>query len=148
MLELAFLLPMLLLMVFGVIEMGRYAFLSIIVGNAAHAGAAYGAQSAVLSIDTPGILAAADNDFQNNGQNVNTLTVVSSVACGCDNAGTITAAPACSTSAFASAGTCAAGHWVITVSVTASGTFNSIFRYPGIPTSISISRTAKLRVAG
>ncbi len=147
MLEVALLLPMLLILALGVIEMGRYAYISILVGNAARAGAAYGAQSLPLSVDTTGIQTAADNDFQSNGQDVSTLTVASSVACGCDSDGTVAAAVVCFTSTNPTAGTCAVGHWVATVSVTASGTFNSIFNYPGIPKSISLSKTATLRVA-
>jgi Flp pilus assembly protein TadG len=144
-LELALVTPMLLLLLLGVIEMGRYAYISILVGNAARAGAAYGAQSLAQSVSTTGIKTAADNDFQNNGQNVSTLTVTSSVSCGCDSGGTITSA-GCDTSTNGSAGTCASGHWVVTVSVTASGTFSSIFDYPGIPSSITVSRTATMRV--
>jgi Flp pilus assembly protein TadG len=144
-LEVALLLPMLLALLLGVIELGRYAYISILVGSAARAGAAYGAQNLVLSVDTAGILAAADNDFQNNGQNTASLTVSSVTSCGCDNSGTITGF-ACSTSANLAAGTCTPGHWVVMVSVTASGTFNSLFNYPGIPKSLTVSNTATLRV--
>jgi Flp pilus assembly protein TadG len=142
-LELALLTPMLLVAVIGVIEMGRYSQISILVGNAARAGAAYGSQNLAQSSDAAGIQTAADNDFQNNGQNVSSLTVTSSTSCGCDSAGTVTGA-ACT---GIGAGTCAAGHWVVTVTVNASGTFNSLFNYPGIPSSISLTRTATMRVA-
>jgi Flp pilus assembly protein TadG len=145
-LEVALLTPMLLALLLGAIEMGRYAYISILVGNAARAGAAYGAQNLVLSVDIPGIQAAADNDFQNNGQSTGSLAVSSTTSCGCDSNGTITGA-GCRTSANSAAGTCASGHWVVMVSVTASGTFNSIFNYPGIPNSINVSSTATLRVA-
>ena len=143
-LEFALLLPMVLLLTMGVIEMGRYMYIYILVGNAARAGAAYGAQSLGQSADTPDIQTAAQNDFQNNGQAAGSLTVTSSISCGCDNGGTVTAAAAC-TGTWA--GTCAAGHWVVTVSVTASGTFNSLFNYPGVPKSINVSNTATMRVA-
>ena len=143
--EVALLTPILLALLVGGIEFGRYAYLSILVGNAARAGAAYGAQSLPQSVDTADIQTAADNDFQNNGQNINSLTVTSTTSCGCDNGGTLTSAT-CSVTANTSAGTCAAGHWVVMVQVTASGTFNSLFSYPGIPKSISVSRTATLRV--
>jgi Flp pilus assembly protein TadG len=142
-LELAFLVPLLLLLALGVIEIGRYAYIAILVGNAAHAGAIYGAQSIPQSGDTIRITAAADNDFQSNGQSVSGLTVTSSVSCGCDNGGTVTTA-ACT---GVGAGTCAAGHWVIILKVTASGTFTSLFNYPGIPASISVSRDSYMRVA-
>jgi len=137
---------MLLALLLGVIELGRYTYISILVGNAARAGAAYGAQNLVLSVDTTGIQTAADNDFQNNGQNISTLTVSSLTSCGCDNNGTITGA-ACSAIVDRQAGSCNAGHWVVMVSVTASGTFHSLFNYPGIPNLLTVSNTATLRVA-
>ena len=145
-LEVALLMPMLLALLLGSIEMGRYAYISILVGNAARAGAAYGAQNLVLSVDQPGIQAAADNDFQNNGQSTGSLSVSSTTSCGCDSNGTITGA-VCRTSANSAAGTCGSGHWVVMVSVTAFGTFTPIFNYPGIPNQLMVSNTATLRVA-
>src|SRR5689334_20807673 len=64
--ELAVLVPLLVLLLMGVIELGRYAQIAILVGNAARAGAAYGAQSLAQSADPTGIKTAAGNDFQNN----------------------------------------------------------------------------------
>jgi Flp pilus assembly protein TadG len=153
--EFAFVLPFILLLLLGVIEMGRYAYISILIGNAARAGAAYAAQNPSTSTDTTGITNAADYDFAGatsgttalNGQSSSALTVTSSTTCGCDSAGTFTAAIGCSYATNPSAGTCASGSWVIMVSVTASGTFNALFNYPGIPSSLTISRTAELRVA-
>jgi Flp pilus assembly protein TadG len=145
-LEVALLLPMLIALLLGVIELGRYAYISILVGNAARAGAAYGAQNLVLSVDNTGMQAAANNDFLNNGQNPTSLLVNPiSTSCGCDSNGTMTSAP-CSTIPNPAAGTCAAGHWVVMVSVTASGSFNSLFNYPGIPSPLTVTSTATLRV--
>ena len=143
-LEVALMLPFLLLLLLGVIEIGRYAYIGILVGNAARAGAAYGAQSNAQSVDTAGIHNASLNDFMNNGQGAN-LTVASSVTCGCDSAGVVTTA-GCSAATNPTAGTCAAGHWVVVLTVTASGTYSSLFNYPGIPTSISVSKAAAIRV--
>jgi Flp pilus assembly protein TadG len=146
-LEVALLLPMLLAMLLGVIEMGRYAYISILVGGAARAGAAYGAQSLMQSVDTGGIQLAANNDFRFNGQIPGSLTVTSSTSCGCDSGGTITGFP-CSTITNGNAGSCTLpAHWVVMVSVTASGTFNSLFNYPGIPNTLTVSNTATFRVA-
>jgi Flp pilus assembly protein TadG len=147
--EIALLTPVLLAMLVGGIELGRYAYIAILVGNAARAGAAYGAEHLGNSTDTASIQAAADNDFQSNGQNVNTLTVTSTVSCGCDSGGTVS--PDTNAACFPATplqGTCSSGqHWVVNVSVTASGTFNGLFNYPGVPASITINRTAKIRVA-
>jgi Flp pilus assembly protein TadG len=143
-LEVALMLPFLLLLLIGVIEMGRYAYISILIGNAARAGAAYGVQSNAQSVDTLGIKNAAVNDFMGNGQG-STLTVTSSVTCGCDSSGTVTTA-GCSSITNPTAGTCAAGHWVVILTVTASSTFNSLFSYPGIPSSMAMSRSSTMRV--
>src|SRR5216683_2352501 len=151
--ELAFVLPLLLLLALGVIEIGRYAYIAILVGNAAHAGAMYGSLGTNQANDQTGIQNAALYDFSGatsgntntNGQLASALTVASVDTCGCDSAGSIITA-VCDKKANPSAGTCATGHWVVTVSVTASGTFNSLFNYPGIPSSIAISRTSTVRV--
>ncbi|MFZ0882548.1 MAG: TadE/TadG family type IV pilus assembly protein [Candidatus Acidiferrales bacterium] len=143
--EAALLVPVLLAVLIGGIELGRYAYISILVGNAATAGAQYGAESLPQSVATTDIKKAAGNDFRNNGQNVSTLTVTSTTSCGCDNAGTTTPA-ACSPASNSAAGTCGAGHWTVMVSVTAAGTFQSLFNYPGIPPTITISKTSTLRV--
>src|ERR1700736_3730495 len=85
--EVALMLPVLLFLTLGVFELGRYAFVSILVGNAARAGTAYGTQSLPQSVDTVGIQRAAGNDFRNNGQDPQNLSVISTVSCGCDVGG-------------------------------------------------------------
>lgn len=140
--ELALLTPLLLLLVIGVVEMGRYAYLSILLGNAAESGALYGAQSLANAADTAGIQNAAQNDYKQNAQSLPALTITPSNTCGCDNAGTTTSA-SCTGS---SAGTCNAGHWVVTVQVTATAKFTSLTKYPGIPQSLNMSRTVTMRV--
>jgi Flp pilus assembly protein TadG len=149
--EVALVTPLLLALLAGTIEMGRYAYMSILISNAARAGAAYGAQSLPLSVDVTGITLAAKNDFQNNGPGTATLTISgggpgnSYTSCGCDSGGTITAAN-CNPNVNPNAGICATGHWVVMVSVKAAGTFNSLFKYPGIPQSLTVTQTATMRV--
>jgi Flp pilus assembly protein TadG len=143
--ELAFIVPLLLLVGLGVIEIGRYAYIGILVGNAARAGAAYAAQGLTTSGDTTGIQQAANRDFQSNGQNVSDLNVTSTLTCGCDTSGTVS--PDTNGACFPSTPPTCTGHWVVTVHVTASGTFNALFNYPGIPSSLSVSRTASMRAA-
>lgn len=141
--ELALLAPILVLLVIGVVEMGRYYYLSIVLGNSAEAGALYGAQSLGQSADTTGIQTAADNDFQSNGQPVGNLTVTSSTACGCDSGGSIISAVCNGT---LTAGTCSTGHWVAAVQVTATATFTALTKFPGIPKSLTVTRTVTMRV--
>lgn len=140
--ELALMLPFLMLLSLGVIEMGRYAHIGILVGNAARAGVAYGAQNHITAgtSSLPNVTAAAKSDFSNNGQDPALLNVTSAFFCECDNAGTISSVD-CLT------GTCPVGqHEAVSLSVTATGTFTALFTYPGIPSSISVSRTATLRI--
>src|ERR1700734_3884295 len=66
-LELALLMPILCLLLLGIIEMGRYAEISILVSNAARAGAQYGAQNIATAGDSAGIQAAALQDAQISG---------------------------------------------------------------------------------
>jgi Flp pilus assembly protein TadG len=139
--EVALMLPVLLFLTLGVFELGRYAFVSILVGNAARAGTAYGTQSLPQSVDAVGIQTAARNDYRNNGQNPQNLVVNSSVSCGCDVGGGIVSAP-CTGSG---AGVCGTGRWVAVLSVTASSTFVPLFTYSGIQ-SIALTRTSAVRV--
>jgi Flp pilus assembly protein TadG len=142
--ELALITPFLLVFLLAVVEMGHYAYISILVGNAARAGAEYGAQSLAQSVNASGIQTAADNDFQNNGQSTSSLTVTSSPVCACDNGGTLTPNPpttaycnAAPVGSNSTAGSCTSGHWVVAVSVTASGTFKSLFSWPLFPSSVA-----------
>lgn len=152
-LEVALVTPLLLALALGVIELGRYAYIAILVGSAAHAGAMYGAQGPTYAVDTAGIRDAANSDFQNNGQDVGELTVDPSTVCGCDSAGQTTMQTSrCSIRANGNIGqtinrcSTGGGHWISMVSVEATGTFRSLFRYPGIPRNLSVDRTATVRV--
>jgi Flp pilus assembly protein TadG len=140
--ELGLLLPMLVLLLLGVVEIGRYSYVGILVANAARAGTAYGTQNLSKSVDTNGIILASRNDFKTNGQNPASLAVTSAVTCGCDSGGTVTTS-ACT---GVGAGTCATGHWVVQLSVTASGTFNAVFNSSFLPASITVRRTSAMRV--
>ena len=146
--EVALVAPLLLALLLGAVEMGRFAYLGILVGNAARAGAAYGTQKLALSVDSTGICNAASLDFEGDTSACGTggkITVTSSPSCGCDNGGTITSA-ACS--GTTTAGTCpGGGNWVVMLTVNASGSFQSLFGFPGIPKSLTISRSSTMRVA-
>lgn len=146
--EVALLTPLLIALLLGAIEFGRYAYLAILVGNAARAGAAYATEHLANAGNTPGITLAADNDYKNNGQDPTKLTVSSGAACGCDN-GTY---PIATATCYPGSGTvppsCSAGsHWVVGVTVTASGTYKPLFNYPWIPSSLTVTRQATMRSA-
>lgn len=138
-LEMALVTPLLLALALGVIELGRYAYFAILVGNAAHAGATYGAQGVAYSVNSAGIQDAAQGDFGGNGS----LRVNSSVSCGCDSGGSV-ASSSCS---LTTAPVCTPGHWEVTVSVTTSARFQPLFSYPGLPGSVRVNGAATMRVA-
>jgi Flp pilus assembly protein TadG len=135
-LEMAFLVPMMLTLLIGVIELGRFSYFSILVANAARAGVQYGAQSLVTAADNAGMQAAAKND----GQNITGLTVTSTTHyCSCSGTPTVhVTCPATCTSP---------AHALVYVDVVASGTFTPIFHYPGMPTTFTVARDSSMRVA-
>jgi Flp pilus assembly protein TadG len=134
-LEVALVTPLLLLLAVGIIEIGRYAYYSILVADAARAGAQYGAQNLATAADSAGIRAAAEND----GQNLAALNVTVQHECGCTGSSIGGGCPATS---------CASpNHALVYVKVTVSGKFNSLFKYPGIPSSITCDSTELMRVA-
>jgi Flp pilus assembly protein TadG len=79
-LETALVAPLLIILLLGIIEVGRYAELAIVVSDAARTGAVYGAQNLAAAVDTKGITIAAqaDANLGVNGQGANDLTVTPS----------------------------------------------------------------------
>lgn len=131
--ELALLLPMLLVLCIGVIEVGRYAYFDILISNAARAGAQYGAQSLIQASDQNGIQTAAQSD------GLNGMNITVAHQCACPGGGPVacpTGAPACAQQR-------------VYVEVTASDTYDSIFGFAWmpIPKTISLSSTVKMRVS-
>ena len=60
--EVALLTPLVLLLFFGMVDLGRWVFLALEVSSAARAGAQYGGQNRGTALDTAGIQTAAKND--------------------------------------------------------------------------------------
>jgi Flp pilus assembly protein TadG len=133
--EVALVTPMLLLLLIGTIEVGRFAYYSIEVANAARAGVQYAAQSLADSKDIVGIQRASQND----APNVSDLDVTSRDLCACSSS------PA--NYVGCPARNCAPGHAVVFVEVNTSARFQSLFRYPGLASSLTVNGRAIMRVA-
>lgn len=134
-LELALLLPILLLMLIGLIDFGRAYYLSSEVSAAASAGALYGCQNTTAAQDTTGIKAAAVAD----APNVSGLTVPTvSLACQCSGS---TASVSCT-----SPGCGSSSHVIEWLTVGTSATYKPLFPYPGVPSSLTLTGRATLRV--
>jgi Flp pilus assembly protein TadG len=131
--EMAVMAPMLVLLLIGLVEVGRYAQYSIVVGNAARAGVQYGAQNLGTAANLTGMQTAALND----AQNVAGMSATASQFCQCADGTASACLPA----------DCATSHRVVFVQVDARGTFASLVHYPGVPSSQTITSRAVMRVA-
>lgn len=134
-LEMALLLPVLLLVLVGLIDFGRAYYLSTEVSAAASAGALYGSQNTTAAQDTTGIATAA----RSGAPNVSGLTVPTiSLVCECSGS---TASVSCS-----SPGCSSSSHLIEWLTVGTSATYKPLLPYPGIPSPITLAGQATLRV--
>jgi hypothetical protein len=130
--ELAVIFPLVALLALGVSDFGRMYYAAITVAGAARAGAQYGAQNVLTTMDTASINQAARNE----AADIGTIAATSSRFCRCPDGST----PSCT-------GTCPSyGDPEVFVRVSARQTVSFLMHYPGMPSSISISRTATFRV--
>jgi Flp pilus assembly protein TadG len=130
MVEFALTAPVLIFMVIGMIEMGRYETMAMMAAHAARAAVQYGGQTTFTAADKVGMTSAAVQD----AAGLTNWHVSPSYFC--TNNGALVS---CSTGVPASSSV-----YYVTVQVT--GTFNSLLKYPGIPSSINLSETATMRV--
>jgi Flp pilus assembly protein TadG len=132
--ETAILIPVLLLVCCGVMDFARVVRAGIEIANASRAGVQYGALTPGNAGDTNGMAQAAVDDAADLGSSNVTATAANFCQCvgGTDQV-------SCSTT---SCGTTPSGY----VSVTTNYTFNTLFHWPGLPQSVQLSRTAKMRV--
>jgi Flp pilus assembly protein TadG len=130
--EFALLAPVMIFLLIGLIEVGRYTYFAILAANAARAGVSYGAQNALTAFNTAGMQNAASQD----AQNISNFTTTTNVFCSTDGV-TTTTCPS-------GTGPTPPVYYYVQVSVT--GTFSSLFNYPGIPNHIPISGSAVMRV--
>jgi len=143
-LALALLLPFLLVLLLGVVELGRAAFISIVVSHGASAGVGYGAQSGTTAVNATGMITAVTND----ASYVTAANTTATYGCTCDTgAGTScsgwTITPSTCTNISSS---CSSGQIVECVKVTTTATFQSLFNYPGLPSSFQANGSAVMRV--
>jgi Flp pilus assembly protein TadG len=145
--ELALVLPIFILLLVGVAEVGRLAYASIEVSNAARAGVAYAARSHTTAADnglTGGIVQAAKLD----APDVKSLSATTTNACSCESsAGVMTAAPSCSpTDINTTAGSCPSpSRIVLYVQVTTTAQVDTVFHFPGIPSTVTLNGFANMR---
>lgn len=136
MVEFSLLAPVMVFLLIGLIEIGRYAFYAILAANAARAGVQYGAQNLNSAQDVAGMRNAVIADGQNFTQWSNPGGINPSHFC--VQNGTIVTCPIAP--ATPAPGT------VYYVKVAVSGRFTGLLNYPGIPHTLPVSGSAVMRV--
>jgi Flp pilus assembly protein TadG len=132
-LETAFIVPFMFLLISGAVDFGRAYYTAIEVSSASHVGALYGVQNPT---DTSGMQTAANNDAPDISGMTSTAIYGCECADGTSSVASCTYAPSCS------------DNYVVYVSVTSTKTFTPLIKYPGIPSTIVLSKTTTMRAGG
>ena len=156
MLEFALMLPFMMLLAVGVVEIGRAIYYTIAVNNGATAGAEYGAQNpnTAAPSNSANVINAARCDA--NGGNppfcrdgiLTSSNVIVTNGCTCDSMGTGVSCnpmPAAGTCATIS-GSCSTQQTVECIQVQTTATYAPLFNYPGLPSSYTANGKAVMRV--
>jgi len=131
--EMAVILPVAIMLLLGVVEVGRYANASIVVNHAARAGVQYAAQNRVTASETSNIIQAAKND----ASGVTSLTVTPSIYCTCADGSSST----CQST------DCQGSRIIEYTKVNTQTELQSPFHYPGFSQSYAVKGQAVMRVS-
>jgi Flp pilus assembly protein TadG len=133
--ELALVLPLFPLLLFGAVDFARAFYLSVEIAGAAQAAAVYGSQNPT---DTTGMQNAARYD----APNVPNLSAgTPTYGCECSDGTAYSAS--CSVKP-----SCSSNTEVQRVNVTVTGTYTPLIPWPGLPASMSLSSSASMRSGG
>ena len=140
--ETALVVPFLMMILVGGAELARIEYAAIEVANAASAAALYGAQNGGTYVDNKGMANAATVDAKDL-QSVSIGTPTLNQVCVSETDGSsylvsMTASPACPSGYFI----------YVQISVVAQGTIDTLFHFPGLPSTITLYGQAKQRVVG
>ena len=133
--EVALLFPVLMLIFFGMIDLGRWVFLTMEVTNAAHAGAQFGSLSLTNAYNTAGIQAAAQADVPD----ISVTATSSTTSCWCPSApGTVV------TCCVYPSSPCTNGSQIVLLKVNTQATYNPWIPYPPFTAAITIRGQAEI----
>lgn len=131
--ELAVMLPVALMILIGVAELGRYATASIMVDHAARAGVQYAAQNRVTASNTAQIIQAAEAD----APDISNLTVTPTDFCTCADGASSTCQPT----------DCSGSRIIEYVKVDTETQLPSLFGYFAFPQTFTLKGQAIMRVS-
>lgn len=139
--EMALLLPILTMLLVGTVDLGRLAYMSIEVANAARAGVQYGQQNSSTWSNVNGMQTAATNDAPDLvGANNGNLSAVATYWCQCSDGTTVT--PNCFPTP-----SCAGTHRANYVKVVTTATYKAWFPCPGVPSTTNLTSQAVMRAS-
>jgi Flp pilus assembly protein TadG len=143
--ELALVLPMLILLIVGGVEIGRLAYADIEVSNAARAGVAYAMQSHTTASEDDAIETAAKQDAPNLPGLI--VDKPATLTCYCETkAGVTTAFPSCDPG-VANTTACPSPSVIVEyVQVNTHASIDTVFHLPAIPNTVTLRGTAIMRV--
>src|SRR5215469_5073342 len=130
--ELALVMPMLIAIIIGIVDVGWLAYSYVELTNGANAGVHYAAQTYATAGDLNGIKAAVNAD----AGNLTGITTTLSNVCTCSDG---TSGVTCANAAT----TCVSPARIIdTITVTAKATAKPLFKFPAIPSSMNMQASA------
>jgi Flp pilus assembly protein TadG len=133
--EVALIAPVLMVMLFGMVDLGRWMYLAVEVSSAARAGVQYGAQNRATAVDSAGIQQAAVNDTPY----IAGLTVTPTTICQCSGTpGTNVACSLASCTGSAQLG--------LFLKVTTSAQYKPWILYPSVASSVTVNGHATMEV--
>lgn len=139
-LDVAVVAPFLMMLLVGTIDIGRYEYQAIELGNAVRAGVQYGAHSRITAYDTDGMISATTND----AHDVSLANVTANNFCSCHDSGS---AVSCSTLPDPCTAASASDYRDLFVTVAAQGTYTPLVQYPGFTEPLGLSRVATQQVS-
>ena len=135
--EAAFALPLLALIVLGTVDFGRLFYRTMAVTHAARAGAQYGAQNSAVATNDSTMRDVAIDDATAHDILAGEISAQAEHTCYCFNGAT-------ETSISCTAGGCP-GQLRVYATVTTRSSFSTVVNYPGIPRTVPIVRSARMR---
>ena len=142
-LEFALMAPFLLLLLVGVVEIGRVIYYAVEVTNGATAGVQYGSQDALTAKNIAQMQSRATLDAGVTGM---TATAVNGCTCDPGN-GTSCTYPVVGQGSCTNEFSCPAGEQVVEcVQVNTQANIEPLFHFPGLPTTYQASGKAVMRV--
>lgn len=150
--EMALVLPLVLLLIFGAVELGRIAHFAVEVQNAARAGASYGAVNVGNASNSSMVTQAAQNDIPD----LSGMVVTPSYGCVCETLTNNTPSFSPSSGTIScqdpSILACTGGSSTVTynvlsyITVSTQASLNSVFQVHGLPNSYTLNGYSAMRI--